>query len=444
MSKDTEAEDYTLEPEPSLYEGELVDDDGALEAEFLDSFDAHMLVKIDDRDLRAINRDFTTSEYNESWTKIERYLFIEIYNIIKDFYISKDDSSIQSMTEDNITIKLPISLISTKLIKTKNRVTQLMEASAGLMSKQIRLITEDATGQKGFDFITIFPRITYDPSKDKKHMFIRIQSEIYEKMVPIEKFALLNLKLIDKINKGNSIRLYEIFKSNAFRRKFSIKFDDLRKQLGFYRLGVHKEWKHFNYQVLQVAVNEINSRKEYDIEVSYEKKRGSDKIDFTVITHAVQKTLKDRMLSLDAPIDPDTRQPNMLQNKYIDTTMNNCRRVVDIANPAELREWIISDLINFQKKAEQNSEVFEFKRAMNAISKQVRMNKYSEPYSHKYLGVNEKDPQFDDKIYRDIKSLEYQGNFQEIRNKFTDAVLIANRCDYLIEMFEIENIQKAD
>jgi hypothetical protein len=33
------------------------------------------------RELRVVNRDFSLGEYGQSWTNLERYLFIEIYNV---------------------------------------------------------------------------------------------------------------------------------------------------------------------------------------------------------------------------------------------------------------------------------------------------------------------------------------------------------------------------
>jgi plasmid replication initiation protein len=89
---------------------------------------------------------------------------------------------------------------------------------------------------------------------------------------------LLDLKLLSEFGSGNTIRLYEIFKSYAFKKKFDIGFNELRKQLGFFNEGNYQEWKYFNAKVLKPAVKDINSYKQFDIEVFYEKKRYENKV----------------------------------------------------------------------------------------------------------------------------------------------------------------------
>ncbi len=339
---------------------------------------------IETREIRVLNRNFSLGEYGETWTKIERYLFIEIYNVIKEFYIAKNADNIVHFSSESITLSLPVSNIDKKLIKNTNRNRQICEAAEALSKKQINIKTLDATGQIGFDFISIFPRITYNPAKDKKNMYVKIQSEIYEEMVPIESYCQLDLKLISEFGSGNTIRLYEIFKSYAFKKKFSITFDELRKKLGFYREEKYQEWKHFNNKVLKPAVKDINDRKEYDIEVNYSKQRGSQTIEFSVITHASQSKTSTKILHLDNKINKKTREPNMIQNKYIDTVIERCNQVVQFSSQKEIKQWIITDLIAQQAK---QAASFNFRHAMNAISKQLREETYRKPYAHQYINA---------------------------------------------------------
>ena len=143
------------------------------------------------------------------------------------------------------------------------------------------------------------------------------------------------------------MRLYEIFKSYAFIGcKVTITFTKLRKKLGFFHEGRYKEWKHFNAKILKPAVKEINRYKDRDIEVSYTKARGTLDIDFNITTHKIYKAMD----IIDINDDIIGRALNIMQDKYIKTLLTYCYKEVNSTlNFGELTEWIISDLINFQK-----------------------------------------------------------------------------------------------
>ncbi|HBK70748.1 MAG TPA: hypothetical protein DDZ39_03660 [Flavobacteriaceae bacterium] len=59
------------------------------------------------REVRVVNRNFSLSHYDSSWTKVERYLFIEVYNVIKDFFMSVSDENIVNYTSDSILLNIP-------------------------------------------------------------------------------------------------------------------------------------------------------------------------------------------------------------------------------------------------------------------------------------------------------------------------------------------------
>jgi len=330
------------------------------------------------REVRVVNRNFSLAEYGNAWTKMERFLFIECYNVIKDFYLAKNSDLITSFTSENIALKIPVSFLNSKLFSSKNRSKQLMDASRGLMDKTIYNSSVGRDGQVAFYFVNMFTFIQYDPKQDKHHIILKIPKEIYKDMIPIESYCQLDLQLLEEFNSGNTIRLYEIFKSYAFKKRFTITFESLRKRLGFFNQNKYQEWKHFNSKVLKPAVININEHKEFDIEVSYEKERGADNVCFVVIQHHKNKASIGSILSLDEVIDPVERKLNLIQDKYISTLINNCDDKKLISNPVELKEWIISDLIYQQKK----SEDFNWVYACNAISKQLRLGVYTQPYSH--------------------------------------------------------------
>ena len=267
------------------------------------------------REFRVINRDFSLGEYGQSWTKLERYLFIEIYNVIKDFYLSASDENIKTFSSESILLTLPVNRLDKSLFKASQKNRDLMKAAEGLSKKQINLKSLDEEGQWSFRFISMFPEICYEPSKDKNKILIRIPNSIYEQMVPIESYCQLDLKLLSEFGSGNTIRLYEIFKSYAFKKNFNMEFNELRKQLGFFNEGNYEEWKHFNAKVLKPAVKDINSHKQYDIEVFYEKKRGLDKVSFTIKTHRRQDVNKIQVLNLNEEINELSRTPNLIQKK---------------------------------------------------------------------------------------------------------------------------------
>jgi len=379
------------------------------------------------REIRVLNRNFSLGEYGESWTKIERYLFIEIYNVIKEFYISKSADNIQTFSSESIVVKLPINMLDKKLFNTKNRSKQLLEAATTLSKKQINSTTLDDDGQYGFHFITIFPEIRYTPSVDKNSMYIRIPSSIYEEMVPIASYCQLDLVLLSEFNSGNTIRLYEIFKSYAFKHKFVIPFTELRKKMGFFGEEKYPEWKYFNSQVLKPAVTDINKHKEHDIEVMYSKERGSESIAFTIISHRAENNTDIPVLSLDDLINTTNRKLNMIQEKYVATLLANCKGKVAISNMDELKEWIISDLIIQQQK---KNEEFDFRYSMNAISKQIRAGEYAQPYAHKHLN---NEIIFSDEIHNEIKVLELEGNIDLIKQTYSSEIIKAHRFGYLLE-----------
>jgi len=257
-------------------------------------------------------------------------------------------------------------------------------------------------------------------------MYIRILSGVYEEMVPIESYCQLDLRLLSEFNSGNTIRLYEIFKSYAFKHKFELTFLDLRKKLGFYMQEKYSEWKHFNAKVLKPAVNNINQHKEYDIEIEYVKRRGSEVIEFRVISHRKDNQQSISVLSLDDFIPPSNRRLNMIQEKYLTTLIMYCKKTVEIPDTEELKNWIVSDLMIQQQK---KGLEFNFRHAMNAISEQIRTGIYREPYAHKHLNSL---PMFDEEIHADIKKMEYEGNMDEIKQKYSPEQIIANRFEYLL------------
>ena len=386
------------------------------------------LTKIKDtRELRAVNRKFSLGEYGKSWTKLERYLFIEIYNVIKEFYMSVSDENIKTFSSENISLVLPINKLDKTLFKSSQKNRDLMNAAEGLSKKQINLKSIDEDGQLGFDFISMFPRIKFNPKEDKNNMYVKIQSEVYEEMVPIESYCLLDLKMISQFNSGNTVRLYEIFKSYAFRKNITLTFESLRKQLGFFNEGVYQEWKYFNSQVLKKAVKDINNHKEFDIEVFYSKKKGVKEIEFSIITHKEHKQSNIQILDLNEVIV--NRTPSLIQSKYIETTLMHCNKAAkNQLNIKELTEWIISDLISSQIK---KGADFDFKYSMNAISDQLRRNIFTVPFSHKHLASQDK-AVFSESIYEDIKKLIYEDEKQKVLDKYSKEEIKANQFGYLL------------
>ncbi len=380
----------------------------------------------ENRELRVLNRNFTLGEYGESWTKLEWYLFIEIYNVIKDFYLSKSSENIKTFSSESIMLTLPIDKLDSKLFKGNHRKRDLEVTADGLSKKRIKL-SKSAKGNFGFDFITIFPRISYDPDNDKKNIYVKIQSEVYEQMVPIESYCQLDLELISVFNSGNTVRLYGIFKSYAFRSSFIISFNDLRKKMGFHQEGNYKEWKYFNAKVLKPAVKDINGYKEYDIEVFYKKPKGLDDIEFKIKIHKKQIEGAIQVLNLNETIDESNRTLNLIQKKYVETVLLFCKKNRVITNTEELTSWIISDLVMQQKKQKVD---FNFRYSMNSISKQLREDNYSQPYSHQHTVEDEI---FDPVIYQEIKDMIEKGLYREIADKYSEEQIKANHFNYLLD-----------
>ncbi len=381
------------------------------------------------KEIRLVNKQFSLGEYDQAWSKIERYLFIEIYDTVKDFFMDKADENISEFGSNHITVKVPVKLIREKFLRGGNKAKQLLDVADSLSKKRVGFTKKaENSDEIGFRFVTMFPQIAYNPNSKNQELFVEIHSAVYEEMVPIESYCQLELKLLTEFTSGNTIRLYEIFKSHSFRDNFSIQFDELRGMLGFRVAGKYAEWKYFNAQVLKPAVKNINHYKEYDIEVSYKKVRGDDRIDFHITSHKKHKFNPVTVLNLSQSIDPDTREPNRIQRKYIETVINTCARKVEITNKDELKEWIISDIISQQQK--QGAD-FNWKKSLNEISKQIRFGHYTEPYSHKYLAIGS--AKFDEGTYQKIKTLESRGYYKKIRKMFTDEQIRANRFGFILD-----------
>lgn len=424
LDQEYSGEQSTNSDKADALEGELVIDGLTVEEE---------------REFRVINRSFSLAEYSNSFTKIQWLLFIEIYETVKQFYLDRDDQYVESFSMESIIIRVPVNKIDSKLFDPSNRSKQLRDAAEGLMDMRVRnYIGPNKQGQMGFDFISMFPRITYNPTDDKDHIIVKVQSEIYEEMVPIQSYAQLDLKLLEALTTGNAQRLYAIFKSYAFKPKFTISFESLRRQMGFFESNTYPQWKYFNSQVLKPAVEQINKHKKYDIAVTYEKPRGKDEVVFKITNFSKQRNRYAEVLSLNEVIDAKTRIPNRLQRRYLQTTLKNCSKSVTITDLEELMSWIISDIISMQRKV---GLKFDFKHAVNSISKQIINRIYTEPFSHQHLleasgNANSiKVALADEFIQREISRLEKKGLYDEIRLRFTDQELIANRYQYLVDQF---------
>jgi hypothetical protein len=376
--------------------------------------------------LRVINRSFSLGEYGESWSKLERYLFIEIYNTIKDFYLSVSDANVITFSEESILLSLPIESLDQTFFKRNQLTRDLMNASERLSKKQINIKTlDEESGQWSFSFISMFPELTYNPKIDRTKMEVRVPAKVFNEMVPIESYCMLELKLLAKFNSGNTIRLYEIFMSLAFKHTFEISFTTLRKQLGLHLTNRYPQWKHFNLYVLKPAVLEINKHEE--IQVSYTKRRGAEDINFTVVLTKKGRGKSIRLLSLDAKIVD--RELNLIQAKYLETVIKNCQKKNKSSNVKELKSWIISDLMGLQNK---QGEEFDFKRSMSAISKQIKNKKYTEPYVHKHV-ADETEITFSDEVYSAIKELERKNKYEVILEKYSKEILKAHHCAYLLD-----------
>lgn len=56
-------------------------------------------------------------------------------------------------------------------------------------------------------------------------MYVRVPSQVYEEIVPIKSYCLLDLTMISQSNSVNTVILYEIFKSYSFRKTIILTFD---------------------------------------------------------------------------------------------------------------------------------------------------------------------------------------------------------------------------
>lgn len=106
----------------------------------------------------------------------------------------------------------------------------------------------------------------------------KVKLELHRELMPYllqlkEQFTTYYLANILQMKSKYSIRLYEIIKSEQFKRNFKIDVDKLRKMMNCQN---YKRYSNFNQKVISPAIEEIN--KKSDIIVQYEPEKVGNKI----------------------------------------------------------------------------------------------------------------------------------------------------------------------
>ena len=106
----------------------------------------------------------------------------------------------------------------------------------------------------------------------------KVKLELHRELMPYllqlkEQFTTYYLANILQMKSKYSIRLYEIIKSEQFKRNFKIDVDKLRKMMNCQN---YKRYSNFNQKVIIPAIDEIN--KKSDIIVQYEPEKVGNKI----------------------------------------------------------------------------------------------------------------------------------------------------------------------
>ena len=105
---------------------------------------------------------------------------------------------------------------------------------------------------------------------------IRISKELSPYLLQLKKhFTKYQISNILKMKSKYSIRLYEILKSNQFKRKFSISMNELREMM---KLDGYDRFSNFNQKVLKPALKEINNQTDIFAIVEVQSRRGRDTI----------------------------------------------------------------------------------------------------------------------------------------------------------------------
>jgi hypothetical protein len=118
----------------------------------------------------------------------------------------------------------------------------------------------------------------------------------------------------------------------------------------------------------------------------------------------------------------------MIQDKYIETVISYCDVKAKISDKDELKEWIITDIVMQQKK---KGNDFNFKHALNSISKQIALGQYTEPYAHKHISTK---LSFSDETYAEIMEMERKGEIKAIRERYTDEEIKLHRFSYILDI----------
>lgn len=106
----------------------------------------------------------------------------------------------------------------------------------------------------------------------------KVKLELHRDLMPYllqlkEQFTTYYLSNILQMKSKYSIRLYEIIKSEQFKRNFKLDVDKLRKMMNCQN---YKRYSNFNQKVIIPAIDEIN--KKSDIIVQYEPEKVGNKI----------------------------------------------------------------------------------------------------------------------------------------------------------------------
>lgn len=218
------------------------------------------------------------------WVNKSNYLVNAVCRLgeLEQKIISVMISEIQPIDKDFKDYKFEITEFMDLLgIKDKGTYEDIKEIVKGLMTKV--LCPENATKTEIFHWISY-----YKHEKGSGQITIRIAPELKPYLLELKKFTAYQLKNILPMNSKYAIRIYEIIKSNQYKRKkiFTIDVDRIKEILDIQE--EYSKYNDFKRKVILTAQKEINTKS--DILFEFEEiKRGKKVNSIKFIIHSKQQ-----------------------------------------------------------------------------------------------------------------------------------------------------------
>lgn len=219
------------------------------------------------------NRSRTLICQNDVIEATKQYNTIELKVFYNMLYCCKEQSMYEVDFQDCEETYMELSKLDDFLGKKHFSKTEVVKIIAG--------IPKGIYFNNGLKYVSVFDYIEYD--EDTLTIEFRI-SEIFRPFLfdVLEKFTVLQLKELSTLNSVYSQRLFEFASKNKNLKKYLMPINDFKE---YFKIPKSYSMCNIDQTVIEVAVNEVNLKTEFNISTS--KRKNKNKI--THIEFEIQK-----------------------------------------------------------------------------------------------------------------------------------------------------------